>query len=226
MNNPEISTKLQAHYATCFETHGATVQGVDWGLDTDRHLASQRRMLNVVRSGEPAAPTRPSLLDVGCGYGHLYSTACDLSIPLDYHGIDLCADMIATARARHPSATWHVGDLFGFAKPRSFDYLVSNGVLTQKLDVPFPDMDRYARTLVQAMFAACRCGIAFNLMTTRVNFTQSHLYYKSPVEFLAWCMEEVTPCVRLDHSYRAYDYTLYLYRDEVFGAAGRTGVSA
>lgn len=222
MNNPEISTKLQTHYAACFRDHGATVQGVDWGRDTDRHLASQRRMLHVLRNGETASPPRPSLLDVGCGYGHLYATASALSIPLDYHGIDLCSSMIESARAKHPSATWHVGDLFGFAKPQSFDYVVSNGVLTQKLDVSFPNMDRYARALVQTMFAACRCGIAFNLMTTRVNFTQPHLYYKNPIEFLAWCMEEVTPCVRLDHSYRAYDYTLYLYRDEAFGAVGRT----
>jgi len=222
VNNPEITQKLQAHYSASFETHGATTQGVDWGIDTERHRASQERMLGVIRSSRDGDNSRPSLLDVGCGYGSLYAAACALSIPVDFHGIDLCADMIASARRSHPSAMWHVGDLSSFAQPRSFDYVVSNGVLTQKLDVSFPDMDRYARTLVRTMFAACRCGIAFNVMTTRVNFTQPHLYYKNPVELLAWCMEEVTPCVRLDHSYRAYDYTLFLYRDEVFGAPSRT----
>ena len=226
MKNLEISSKLQAHYAGCFANHGPTVQGVDWGSDAERHLASQRRMLAVMRHGEAGTPTRPSLLDVGCGYGNLYELARELKVEVDYHGIDLCADMVTAARTRHPAAGWHVGDLLGFAKPRSFDYLVSNGVLTQKLDVSFPDMDRYARSLVRAMFDACRCGIAFNVMTTRVNFTQSHLYYKNPVELLGWCMEEITPCVRLDHGYRAYDYTLYLYRDDVFGAPGRTGASA
>lgn len=224
MDDAEISSRFRAHYAGCFASHGPTVEGVDWGQDADRHRMRQRSMLAVIR--REAQDAAPSLLDVGCGYGDLCALACELGVGIEYHGIDLCPEMVASARTRHPGASWHVGDVFGFAEPRSYDYLVSNGILTQKLDVPVPDMDRYARSLVRKMFDACRRGIAFNVMTTRVNFTQQHLYYKSPVEMLAWCMEEVTPCVRLDHGYRGYDYTVYLYRDGTFGAPGRTAASA
>ena len=61
------------------------------------------------------------------------------------------------------------------------------------------------------MFRICNRGIAFNIMTTKVNYFSNNLYYKSPIEALSFCLNEITTKVKLDHNY-LYEYTLYLYK--------------
>ena len=46
-------------------------------------------------------------------------------------------------------------------------------------------MEAFARRLVRKLFDLCRYGIAFNMMSTRVNFMAPNLYYQNPVEMLA-----------------------------------------
>ena len=99
--------------------------------------------------------------------------------------------------------------------PGPFDYVVCNGILTQKLDVPGLAMDQFAARLIRRLFLLCERGIAFNVMTTKVNFFSNNLYYRNPSELLAWCMNELSPYVKLDHSYPLYEYTVYVYRDGI-----------
>ena len=67
------------------------------------------------------------------------------------------------------------------------------------------------------MFELCEKAVAFNVMTTKVNFFSNNLYYRNPAELLSWCMNEITPYFRLDHSYPLFEYTLYLFRQPRLG---------
>jgi len=214
MNN--ISSLLGEHYAKKFSEHGATPEGVDWGANPADHLLRIDRMLAVLELGEVAG-SKHSLLDVGCGYGSLLDLAKKRGIPLEYSGIDLCASMIDTAKTRHPDAEWNVGDVLNMDKGHRFDYVVCNGVLTQKLNASIRDMDRFLLDLLLRMFDICRIGIAFNVMTTHVNFMAPNLYYRNPVELIGWCMTELSSRIRLDHAYPMYEYTIYLYRENAPG---------
>jgi SAM-dependent methyltransferase len=164
------------------------------------------------RDGPPAAGT-PSLLDVGCGYGGLLTHARAKGLALDYTGVDVSENMIRHAQETLPEATFFVGDILELAGQGDYDYVVCNGILTQKLTASIRDMNAFAQRLVEKMFALCRQGIAFNVMSSNVNFMADNLYYRSPIELLGWCYTAVTPHVRLDHAYPLYEYTVYLYRD-------------
>jgi SAM-dependent methyltransferase len=153
-----------------------------------------------------------SLLDVGCGYGGLLQYAKDRGIELAYTGVEVVESMLAEAQVKHADATFLHGDVLELEGERRFDYVVCNGILTQKLDVPGLLMDDFAARLIRQLFALCRTGIAFNIMTTKVNFFSNNLYYRNPSELLAWCMSEISPHVKLDHSYPLFEYTVYLYR--------------
>jgi SAM-dependent methyltransferase len=204
----EVTRKLHAHYEQSFRSHGATPQGVDWGDDAQRVEWRYTKMLAVMpREPQPC----PSLLDVGCGYGGLYQYAKDHGIALTYTGLDVVESMVGEARARHGECSFLQGDILDLQDER-FDYVVCNGILTQKLDVPGLLMDDFAARVIRQMFALCSIGIAFNVMTTKVNFFSNNLYYRNPAELLAWCMSEISPHVKLDHSYPMFEYTLYVYR--------------
>ena len=212
----EISHLLAEHYGRAFAMHGATPEGVDWGPDPADHLLRLDRMLAVLELGGQQ-DTQPTLLDVGCGYGSLLDLIHERGLSLAYTGIDVCPQMVEFAKSKHTNHEWLVGDLLSMETGRHFDYLICNGVLTQKLSASVRDMDLFLRLFVSKMFDLCNIGIAFNVMTTHVNFMAPNLYYRNPVELLGWCMSALTPKVRLDHAYPMYEYTVYLYRDDAPG---------
>ena len=218
MNSRSITQLLVEHYGHKFAEHGACSEGVDWGPNPEDHRLRLDRMLAVTDLGlQPVI--RQSLLDVGCGYRSLLDLFNERGLELSYSGIDVCAPMIDFARARHKNHSWLVGDVMDLEGKGRYDYVVCNGVLTQKLGAKIRDMDGFLKEVVAKMFELCRVGVAFNVMTTHVNYMVPNLYYRNPVELLAWCMSELTSRVRLDHAYPMFEYTVYLYREDASGLA-------
>ena len=206
----DISHSLRKHYANTFKSFGATSEGVDWGHDSDRLNLRYEKMLAL---SSDLTKDGVSLLDVGCGFGGLLDYASGRNISLNYTGIDVVDDMIKYAEKNtNETARFIIGDILCLADEEKFDYIVCNGILTQKLDASGSDMDQYANRLIKKMFAMCREGIAFNIMSTKVNFFSNNLYYRNSAELLAWCMSEISPYIKVDHSYPLYEYTVYIYR--------------
>lgn len=209
-----ITAALKDHYSETFAKHGATARGVDWGRDADLALRYDK-MLSVIElstESENGNAHTVSLLDVGCGYGGLFEHARQRGIAIDYTGIDVVPEMIEYARENITKARFACLDVFDVAFSERFDYVVCNGILTQKLTTSIREMDVYAQEMIKRLFELCRRGVAFNLMTNKVNFMVDNLYYRSPVELLSFCFAEVTDRIKIDHSYKLYDYTVYLYR--------------
>lgn len=199
MNTDQMSKIFGEHHARVFAIHGQKPEGLDWGSDPADHRIRLDRMLAVAELGS-TTHMHPSLLDVGCGFGSLHELMLERGLAFDYCGIDLCESMIAVAQEKYPDAKWLAGNVLKLDLPGKYDYVVCNGALTQKLDASIPDMEKFVKAIIARMFELCEIGIAFNLMTTHVNFMVPNLFYKNPVEFLAWCMTELTPRVRLDHA--------------------------
>jgi len=208
----EVSKKLKEHYEATFRVNGPTSQGVDWGGDKSKLELRYEKMLAVISAGDS-----PSILDVGCGFGGLLSYANSKGIKLDYTGIDVAVNMIQWARDNYPDVEFICGDVLEIEFGRRFDYVICNGILTQKLDVPGTTMDQFAGRLIRRMFEMCNIGVALNVMTTKVNFFSNNLYYRNPAELFSWCLSEITPHLKIDHAYPLYEYTLYLYRKPADG---------
>lgn len=213
MDRKLIAKRMREHHTEVFRAHGVTPKGVDWGARKEDIVLRYDNMLAVIKSDDLGRRVR--LLDVGCGYGGLLDRIIERGLDIEYEGIDIVEDMITEARKRHPSIRFDCLDIFEATDLGSYDYLVCNGILTQMLDIPIGKMDEFARALIKRMFDLSTEGIAFNMMSNRVNFMVPTLFYKSPVEVLNWCMTEVTPNVRLDHSYPLYEFMVYLNKNGV-----------
>ena len=210
MANSDITRSFIQHYSTKIREHGPNALGVDWGFQDKADLRHDQ-MLQLVRPDNSGG--HPSLLDVGCGYGALLDRAKTCGIGLNYSGIDVVPEMTAHGKQLHPEAVFVTGDFLETAIARKYDYLVCNGILTLKLATSIMEMDAYAKALIRKMFDHCNKGICFNVMSNAVNFQDQKLFYKSPVEMLAFCLSELSKKVRIDHSYPLYEFTTYVYRD-------------
>lgn len=216
----QITQTLKEYYTQTFEEHGATAKGVDWG-DENELLVRYDKMLGVLQKDFMVPTGNISMLDVGCGWGGLLCRANELKIPLVYSGIDVVESMILHGREAFSSADFIHGDVFDMQEDAVYDFVVCNAILTQKLSVSNIKMEQFSRELIRKMFALCRHGIAFNMMSTRVNFTVHNLFYQNPVEMFSWLLSDVSPRVRFDHGYSSlasgkgkfYDFTVYVYKD-------------
>ena len=206
----KVSQTLKEHYESTFEIYGPTSMGVDWGEDEKNLNLRYDKMLAVLQDSKLSSPT---LLDVGCGFGGLLRYADTKGLSLGYAGVDVAENMIKCARKGFPKNQFFLGDVLEIDFEEKYSHVVCNGILTQKLNVPGLAMDEYAHKLIRRIYDLCLEGIAFNVMTTKVNHFANNLYYRNPAELLSWCMSEVTRHVKIDHAYPLFEYTIYLYRE-------------
>lgn len=208
MNN-NISNNLKLHYEECFKKFGATSEGIDWGNDINKLFIRYDKMLELFVNDKSV---EKSLLDVGCGYAGFYEYIKNNQININYSGIDIVQEMIQHAKNKNPTIKELIYDDFlDFNFNKTYDYIICNGILTQKLETSNMDMDIYANKLIKKMYQLSNIGIAFNIMTTKVNFFSNNLYYRNPSELMAYCMSEITNKIKIDHTY-LYEYTVYLYK--------------
>ncbi|MEM9110019.1 MAG: class I SAM-dependent methyltransferase [Planctomycetota bacterium] len=205
-----ITASLRDHYQRTFAEHGCSAAGVDWG--TDESVRRRNHAMLQLVTNDLERPAKPSLLDVGCGYASLLDQANRTGVGLDYRGIDVVPAMTTAAAQRHPTASFRTLDVFDLVDDERYDYVVCNGILTQKLEASQLDMQEFAKRLIVSLFTHCSRGIAFNVMSSRVNFMADNLFYWSPVESLAYCISELSSSIGLDHHYLPYEYTVYVYR--------------
>jgi SAM-dependent methyltransferase len=161
------------------------------------------------------APERPILLDLGCGPGLCldYLAAMGCLNRLQYHGIDLSSAMIDVARSRWPTHEFSCRNILTAPLPeQSFDIVIMNGVLTERVSLSVEAMTKLAETLVAAAFRLARIGIAFNAMNAQVDWKRNDLFHW-PFDALAeFLKREVGPHYDFRADYGLYEYTCFVHR--------------
>jgi trans-aconitate methyltransferase len=217
----KLTQQFQQHHKELFLRHGPTPLGVDWKDETEM-LYRYEKMLGVFNKDFLELADVPTLLDVGCGWGGLLKYSRERGRDLAYTGIDVVGEMISFCRNNYTNAIFRETDIFEMdPSAEQYDFVVCNAILTQRLTASIREMDEFAKKLVSKMFSLCRHGVAFNMMSNHVNFMVDNLFYKSPLEMTAYCFDQLSPRVRLDHGYSSlmnqrakyYDFTIYVFKD-------------
>src|ERR1044072_7806109 len=200
--------RIVSHYEACLEQHGDSHLGVDWPKADDvqtRH----RVMLDVIRFGDE----KVSLLDFGCGAAHLNDYILEHDLNIEYACLDLSEKFVRLSQSKFPENRFFCLDLLDDdAALPEFDYIVLNGVFTEKRELSFDEMLAYFKQLIVRVFAHARIGIAFNVMTKHVDWERDdlfHLPFDTLAEFLK---KEVARNFVFRNDYGLYEYTTYVYR--------------
>lgn len=202
--------QIIAHYEACLERHGDSHLGVDWPNAADAETR-YRVMLESIRPGDLPA----SLLDFGCGAGHLldfiHSKGLDA---VDYRGLDASAKFIGLCRQKFPGTTFYHRDILESGEAvEPVDYVVLNGVLTEKRGMSQDEMLNYMEALLAAAWPLARKGMAFNVMSTRVDWQRDDLFHV-PFDTMARVVgERLARHFRFRQDYGLYEYTTYVYRE-------------
>jgi SAM-dependent methyltransferase len=199
------------HYEACLERHGDTPLGVDWPNASDADTR-HRVMLDVIRD----VPRKPivRLLDFGCGASHLYDYMIREGVTgIEYSGLDLSERFIELSRTKHPTNQyWCVDVLRDEVELPMFDYVVMNGVFTERLDLSVDEMFAFVRAAVERIWRHAALGVAFNVMSKHVDWERDDLFHLSFDELARWLVSSVSRTFIIRADYGLYEYTTYVYR--------------
>lgn len=195
------------YYDGVLAERGHRPEGVDW-----KSQDAQEEAFAVF--AQTIGPN-DSVLDVGCGLGHLGKFLGRLGHRGRYTGIDISQRMIEAGRERNPELDLRVVDLLASDCPiesQSYDVVVACGVFTEHFDIPYAEFEDFVRLLVTRMYDVCRRQAAFNMLTDAVDFRVDRLHYASPVSYLDFG-RSLARWVTLRHDYPAYFFTVQLHRE-------------
>ncbi len=201
---------IVAHYEKCLAQHGDCHKGVDWPNAADAETR-YRVMLALIPEGESA-----SLLDFGCGTALMHDFL--LANPkkyghIAYSGLDISEKFIEVSRRKYPDVNfWQVDILKDPDALPDFDYLVLNGVFTEKVGLDFAEMESYFQDMLCKVYAKARKGIAFNVMSKAVDWEREDLFHLSADRLIAFLVKNLSRHFVIRNDYGLYEYTTYVYR--------------
>lgn len=203
---------LVKHYQSLLVEHGSSSKTLQW---TDRE--SQYARFSVL-SGLFAEPD--SVLDVGCGLADFYRFMRGRGMTGAYHGVDVVpefVDLANKALSADPQAKASLADATG-PLPSGFDYAVLSGVFNIRME----DNSGFMKTMLRRMWDAAGKGIAFNAMSTEVDYYDDGLWYVDPCEVFKFCKRELGGNVVLRHDYALrdggypFEFAVYVYKEPQF----------
>lgn len=209
-------TEIVKHYEDCFKIHGDNNKGVDWPNQKDAEIRYQV-MLDIIKFDqihENSGEDRCSLLDFGCGLGHLYEYVLEHKVNVEYTGLDLSNVFIEECKKKYPDRNFILGDLLinKDPLPQNYDYIILNGVLTEKREMFFEEMLDYFKRLILRVYGECNKGIAFNVMSKDVDWERDDLFHLPLNVLSSFLVKELTRDFIIRNDYGLYEYTVYLYK--------------
>lgn len=197
---------IERHYSELAQAHGNSPKSAQWA-DVE---TQEKRMAILAQIGDVRTA---KILDFGCGTGHLLTyLERDHGFAGEYCGLDLSTEVLEIARRTHGGARFERRDVLKDPLTEQFDYVFISGTFNNKI------ADNWAlmTSLLRALFPAVRKGLAFNALSTYVDFKQPDLSYIDPDRAFRFCKEELSPAVTLRHDYQLrshvlpYEYSIYV----------------
>lgn len=203
--------RIVEHYERCLAVHGDSHRGVDWPRAQDAEVRYDV-MLGVISQADP----RPiHLLDFGCGAGHLLEHVRRRQISgISYHGLDISQRFVALCENKFPDTRFTCADVLedDTAAPEA-DYVIMNGVFTEKRELSFEDMWSYMNHILRRLWPGARRGMAFNVMSTHVDWERDDLFHLPTDVLMTFLKSELSRHLVIRHDYGLYEYTVYVYRE-------------
>jgi SAM-dependent methyltransferase len=201
---------IVSFYEGCFEQYGDGPNGHHWP-----NLEDLEKRYNTMLSVIKDPNQKNTLLDFGCGsamlYGHILENFPDAKI--EYSGLDLSPKFIEAAKVKFPKINFLCFDVLQTPKDlQNFDYIVMNGVFTERINLTFDEMWDYFKKMIRTVFIKANKGIAFNVMSKQVDWEKDFLFHL-PLDMLAFFLsKELTRNYVIRNDYGLYEYTTYVYK--------------
>lgn len=191
-------------YEQNLKQHGVSSQAVGW-RDADSQMLRFEQLSKMI--DPPSAPF--TMADLGCGYGAYYTWLRDNGYNVtEFFGYDISAEMLNVAREQVTDAGTHF--IESDHVETTADYVTTSGIFNVRFNKSDEEWTRFICATLDNMFAQCRKGIAFNVLSSYVDWKEDHLYYADPAFFFDYCKKNHSRFVTLLHDYPLWEWTIFV----------------
>ena len=196
---------LAKHYQNLLKLHGDSFLAAQYSSSETQD--NRLRILTQIASLHSRR-----VLDFGCGTGRLGELLREIAPSCDYNGVDIVQDFHDICNLKFPAGKF---DFLKNFQGEIFDYIFISGVFNNKL----ADNRQFYRETIKSLFEITRHGLAFNMMSTYVDFQDENLFYESPEAVFSFIKNNISPFVTIRHDYLIkrdsipFDFTVYVYKE-------------
>lgn len=208
--------EIVEHYERCFEKFGDTPKGVDWTKEEQVGFRYQT-MLELINFHQKSfyITQQISLLDYGCGLSHLYEYIKKNNLNyIEYTGLEISNKFFNESKQKFPTNNYILGDILKDKNllQNNYDYIVMNGVFTEKRNLSYTDMFEYFEQMIYLVYKYCNKGIAFNVMSKQVDWEIDTLFHVPLDDMANFLTKKISRNFIIRNDYGLYEYTVYLYK--------------
>jgi SAM-dependent methyltransferase len=199
---------LSEHYNELARVFGYSPHAVQ-----QSSYATQERRLQILLEGFPQFQSK-KILDFGCGAGHLLRLLQKQGFNGEYVGYDISAELIKLAKENNAGGRFELRNIFEQPPQEEFDLVFISGVFNNDIGCN----ESFMQSVLKALFSKTRLGLAFNSLSTFVDFKSPGLYYFDPCQVFTFCKEQLTTTMSLRHDYEIkegvlpFEFSCYLHK--------------
>lgn len=157
-----------------------------------------------------------SILDIGCGFGDLLKFLIKDHWIGRYTGVDLVDEFITEAREQHgenPNADFIKADFLSDNFNATADFAVASG--TFNYNFKKTDNKKFIKHSMEKAFDLSRKGIAFDFLSSKVDYEYEYAWYSNPSEILEFAYS-LSRNVILRNDYMPFEFAVIVFKDDSF----------
>lgn len=203
-----VSARQAAYYGDLYERHGSSVDAVASASQAFKEERYER--LTRVFGDDPSF----TIHDVGCGLGHLYEFIRHRypSRAIEYSGSEITPGFVDHCQRHYPDLSFELRDLSVSSFPEKYDYLIFAGTFYHLANSNEDEFRDFIRRMLSNGFACANKGIAFNLITSHVDYRLPDLYYADLGDLTTFIARKLSRFFTVDHASPLFEYTVCVYK--------------
>lgn len=194
---------IDNYYTGKLIMHGATPKGVDWNSE-ESQLTRFEQLSKIIETN------KPTVNDIGCGYGKYLEYLIKNYKKFQYAGYDLSNEMIKKASKKYPNNKFfHISNLDEITKA---EYSISSGIFNVKMNYSRTKWLSYILATLKLIDIKSDKGFSFNMLTkySEKKYMIHKLYYADPLFFFDYCKKKFSRNVSLIHDYNLWEFTILI----------------
>lgn len=198
--------KIRLQYERSFELHGDSPASLLCPKG-NQHLRF-RAIDEFVNKG------RRSVLDYGCGLGHLLEYLEHERRQVEYVGVDIVPAFVDACKAKF-------GDRGHFelidpveSLPQRYDIVFASGVFNMRTGSEVAAKE-YVYGKLKVLFEATKDVLVCDFLSDFVDFKQDNALHFSIGEICSFCVARLSRRFVIRHDLRPYEFTLIAYKDDI-----------
>lgn len=209
MSKPKQLDEVEKMYTDNILQKGMSSEAVGWNTDDCQNLRFEKLSSFIIESYDY------SVNDYGCGFGsHLKYLTETLEHKVNsYNGYDLSQEMLDSAKINLQDYKGNLNFIKSFTIQTSADYSFVSGTFNVCFDANKENWKEFIVDTLSDLNKYSKKGFSFNMLTSYVDWEESHLYYGDPLYWFDFCKKNFSSKVSLLHDYPLWEWTINVRKD-------------